>query len=637
MELTDIRGIGIKTKNALNAKGIFSCKDLAKMMPNKYYNLTQPAKFIPNTKASTMYIELKTEPKTQYVKNLTITKAEALDIIGQSTINIIWYNQKYAKRAYHAGKRYIVYGNSRIQDFIVVAIFPEAKKDEILAIYPVYSKIGISRKLLQNAILECQKIEKIESIIPDNLLTKYNITSLSDAYKNIHKAKTQYELEQSLKRIELENAIEYLVKIGIYIKQNSVTRKEYTNLNYERYENELPYELTKSQRKVLEEIIEDYRIPKSQNRLIQGDVGSGKTMIALISALISIQNGYQVAFMVPTEILAQQHYNEYNKYFRNYAKSTIITSSDNKREDKEREVKSGETKLVFGTHILAQKLQFKNLGLVIIDEQQRFGVEIRGKLIEKSETRDNISISATPIPRSIKLSNLGILSTSRIEERPNKMQVETHFVSKNKESQMWEYLKSKSKIFVVCPRIEDEEDPFVDEERVSVEGITKKLKKIYGETNVLRIDGKTDSNKQRETVEKFYNGQEQILVATTVIEVGIDIPNAQAIVIIEPDKYGLSTLHQLRGRVGRNGEKGECYIIINKVLTKQAHDRLKYFKENIDGFKIAEYDYKTRGSGDINGTKQTGDNGIIYSKEVFEEAQVIVNEMNIKKVTIAEN
>ena len=637
MRLIDIKGIGEKSKTALESKGVFSCEDLAKFLPSKFYNITKPEAFVSNKKAIVVEVELLEDPSTHFAKRIAITRAKAQDVSGR-VIGLVWFNQRYAKNAYKKGNRYIVYGNSRANEVVVVSMKPASQKQEFLGMFPVYKKTGISRKVLQSAIFECQTLFPITSIISDRLHQKFGLLPLADAYKVVHVAKSEQELQSALERIELEKATNYLLGEGRLVGQKRKVREKLSNLDYSAFQNLLPFKLTGGQQSALSDILADFASPISANRLIQGEVGSGKTLVALIAALVCVQNGYQVAFLAPTEILARQHFQTFNKYFSSVATSVLVTSSDPNRKQAEEDVKEGKAKVVFGTHVLALSTQFFRLGLVIIDEQQRFGVELRAALVQKSQTKDTISLTATPIPRSVLLSLSGVLSSSQIAERPNANHVATHFVGKSKEAQMWEFLKSQEKVFVVCPRIEEMDDPFEDDVKISsVKAEEKKLKEIFGQDLVVRVDGSMKPENQKNVMQQFATGPQKVLVATTVIEVGVDVPSASAMVIRGADKYGLSTLHQLRGRVGRNGKEAHCFVMLDKKPQDQTLERLNFFKEHNNGFEIAEFDYSSRGAGDALGTRQSGENVVPFSAKTLQKAREVVDCMGVQKQVLVSN
>lgn len=634
MQLTDIKGIGKKSKEALESKGIFSCSDLAQFVPSSYKEIKAPTSFQPNQKGTTLLAKLLEPPKTQFIKGGSITRAKAQDTLSGRIITLVWFNQRFASKAYKQNNTYAVFGNSRQNDFNVSMAKPQEKMSEMVGLYPAYKKTGINRKTLQNAIMECLNICPPQSIIP----AQENQPNLAEAYKTLHNSTNKDQLNQALKRIQLEQAVQYLLAEGKY---NYAAKKRRPGLNttsLNQILSKIPFKLTNNQNEVLSDILSDFSQPVSSNRLIMGEVGSGKTILSHIAALLAVSNGYQVAIMCPTEILAKQHHDSFKKLFDQMATTAFLTSSNPNRAQIQQQLQNGQIQVVFGTHILSNST-YKNLGLVIIDEQQRFGVETRANLVQKSQTSDTISLSATPIPRSLLLATAGTLKVSKITQRPHKIQTKTHFVGQSKEEDLWNFVEKQPKTIVVCPKIDDEDDPFNQEpQQSSVESLTAQLKKRFGPQNVLRVDGSMQPQDQQNAVYKFKTGPAKILVATTVVEVGIDIPQSNTLIIRGADRFGLSTLHQLRGRIGRNGQESHCFIMLDKNPTEQSLNRLTYFKDHNNGFDIAEYDYQTRGAGDMFGTKQSGDSSIPFSAEVFDAAQQIVSKMqNVKQTNIANN
>ena len=636
MKLTELKGIGEKSKNALFQKGIFSCEDLAKFLPSSYREISVPQEFASNKKGITISVCLLEEPKTNHIKKLSITRAKAQDLLSNRVITLVWFNQPFAAKAYKKDQKYIAFGTSRQNDFHVSLLSKAEKSDEIIGQYAIYKKTGIKRSVLQNAIIQSIKSVKMASFLPISVEKKYNLKNLSDSYLQLHTSKSTQEIQQALKRIELEKAILFLQNEGEFCVQKN--RERVLNLNTKN-EISLPFVLTDDQQKAVEEIKADLKKSESMNRLIMGEVGSGKTMVAFIASIYFLQAGYQVAFLAPTEILAQQHKASFDKYFSTLFKSVLLTSTTPNKNEILKDVQNGQAKMIFGTHILSQSANFSNLGLVVIDEQQRFGVETRANLIAKSVTGDTLSLSATPIPRSVLLSLSGTLKTTKIKNRPFEQNIKTHFVSPQRQPDMWDYLKNQSKLFVICPKIEEEDsDIFESNSTKSTQEIQKELGQIFGVQNVLRVDGSFSHEKQNQIMQKFIFSTAKVLVATTVVEVGVDIKDVSNIVIFNPERFGLSSLHQLRGRVGRDGKESHCFLLEGENISKEAKERLNFFKNHNNGFEIADYDFKSRGAGDAFGTKQSGEYVLPFSAETLNFAKAILKDTKAqKRVLIAPN
>ena len=348
----------------------------------------------------------------------------------------------------------------------------------------------------------------------------------------------------------------------------------------------------------------------SCNRLIQGDTGSGKTLVAIWAMFLAAENGYQSVLIAPTQILATQHFLLANVLFKNCNFGIEILKNGQKIDERRailRKIRSGDAKMVFATtSVLSDEVVFKNLQIVVGDEQHRFGVNERARLAGKSAAVDFISLSATPIPRSVSLVLFGGLDITRMEARPFDFNIQTNIVSQNKIMDMWRFILAQTEegrtCFVVCPKIDDDEEK---DEIMSTTKLTKSLKTIFGDA-VAELNGKMKDEKKNALLADFKAGKIKVLVATTVVEVGIDSADAGVIVIMNPERFGLATLHQLRGRVGRDGRKGYCFCAVTNPIAPKALERLKFFKDHLNGFEIADYDLKTRGAGDIYGTRQHG-------------------------------
>ena len=627
MKLTEIKGIGEKSKNALESKGIFSCEELARVLPSSFKEISAPVAFYENAKAITIKVQLLEDPKTAFVKGITITRAKVQDLLSGRVITLTWFNQRFAAKAYKKDEEYVVFGSSRLNDFTVS--LAKKTESELVGMYPSYKKTGIKQKVLSAAIID--SIEKcgVESIIPNKIAAKHNLASLEECHKICNTSKNKTDLAHALERIEVERAVSFLLQEGSLRLQSKCKRKPLDCSMAGEIVSCLPYNLTNSQKSAVNEIVSDLYGGSSMNRLVMGEVGSGKTLVAFIAALLFVKNGYQVAFMAPTEILAKQHYNSFNKYFGGMAKSLLVTSSIDGKKQILKEIENGAANLIFGTHILSGAVKFNNLGLCVIDEQQRFGVEARALLAQKSTTGDILSLSATPIPRSVLLSLSGVLSATKMEGRPFAFNAKTYFVGKDKENDMWQYVGSQNKAFVICPRIDEEESEIEadSDSAESVDGVTRKLQKLFGKEQVVRVDGSLQKEQQTKAMQSFSTSKAKIMVATSVVEVGVDVSDASTMVILGANKFGLSSLHQLRGRIGRNGADAHCFILLPSNLTVQAKERLDFFRTHTSGFEIAEYDFKTRGAGDAFGTKQSGEVVLPFSSKVLELSKQIVKEI----------
>ena len=636
MELTKIPGIGEKSEKALNEKGIFSYEDLAQIRPIKYYEINDASEFNPNAEKISLEIKLISKPQILRIKKLLITKAKAEDIKSKTELELVWYNQKYVGQVYEVGKAYFVFGNIKQKHLQVLLMVDLENKKDIIGLFPIYKRYGIPRKTLINAIKYSQSNIKLTSKISKQEEEKYNLMGLLESYKILNNPISTKELELANFRIDVEKAIDFITSEGSFVRQNRINRKPLDCSKCNILIKKLPFMLTKSQHLALKNVIDDFLGEKSCNRLIQGEVGSGKTILAFLSALIFVQNSYQVAIMAPTEILARQHYENFNNIFGINYDSVLLTSSQKNKNEIYNLIKHKSPLIIFGTHVLANSVEFNNLGLVIIDEQHRFGVETRAKLIEKSKTRDTISLSATPIPRSLMLSLMNILSISQLNERPSSYNISTHIVNEKYYERLWNYINHQDKCFVVCPRIYDIDDPF-SEQKSNVEIFQKKLESKFGKSQVLRLDGDMKQLEQENIIKQFKLGNEKILLSTTIIEVGVDLKNVNNMVILGAENFGLATLHQLRGRIGRDGKEAHCFLLFDKKkISKKSYERIKFFKEHDNGLEIAEFDFNTRGTGDIFGLRQSGDCNWPFTMQALKVADKLIGNRE-KKIYISNN
>ena len=454
--------------------------------------------------------------------------------------------------------------------------------------------------------------KEINDYIPSCYLEKYNFVNKKTALNIIHNPSTMEKLKEVTIRLKYEELFAFMFKIN-YLKlqnkkKNNGLIREIDQNKIDEFIKKLPYKLTNDQLNAINEIIEDLKSPNRMNRLLQGDVGSGKTIVSFIGMLANHYSGYQSALMAPTEILATQHYNNLKKFLEGTdIKVELLTGSTTKKDKQQiyKGLKEGTISMIVGTHALIQEeVEYCNLGLVITDEQHRFGVHQRANLQNKGKRPDVLYMSATPIPRTYALTIFGDMDVSTIKERPKGRQKIDTFVRKNSEikevlGMMYEELKKGHQVYVIAPLIEDSENS----DLATVCNLKDQMKLAFGEHYKIDIvHGKMASGAKDMIMNQFKNNEIQILISTTVVEVGVDVPNATTIVIFDADRFGLSTLHQLRGRVGRGTSKSMCILISDSDA-----ERLKIMEKEDDGFVISEEDFKLRGHGDLFGTKQSGD------------------------------
>ncbi len=492
------------------------------------------------------------------------------------------------------------------------------------------------------SVLE-QYSSSIEETLPESILHKYGLIQINDALRGIHFPNTMEHAEQSRIRLAFNEIYFFQYYILLLKKNNNIVSAHSRNITAgitEKFIETLKFKLTKDQLRAVDELSADLNSPCPMNRLLQGDVGSGKTVVALTGAIITINRGLQAAMMVPTEILAQQHYETSLKILPGNIRTILITGSMTQKEKKAayEKISSGNVDFIIGTHALIQSaVNFKKLGYIIIDEQHRFGVEQRGKLRTKGETPDLLVMTATPIPRSLSMTLYGDLDVSYIREKPSdRLPVKTLAFPESRLSgvynSMRNYLKQGRQIFYVLPIIEESEKIDL---KSAVETYNHLKDKIFTDMSVALLHGKIPQNEKEDIMLQFRNGVINILVSTTVIEVGIDIPNANVMVIEHSERFGLAQLHQLRGRVGRGGHQSFCILVHPEKISGDAMERIKILTESDDGFIISEKDLQLRGSGQLIGTRQHGFTDFEFT-DLGTDIDVIINARKEAEIAVSE-
>ncbi|MCS7259077.1 MAG: ATP-dependent DNA helicase RecG, partial [candidate division WOR-3 bacterium] len=451
--------------------------------------------------------------------------------------------------------------------------------------------------------------------LPENILKKYNFPNITKTLHEIHFPQKLTNAQSARNRLIFEEFFYFelvlaLQKLNVLKSTKGYILEDKGNLT-KRFINSLPFNLTTGQQKVLNEIKSDMAKPRPMNRLLQGDVGSGKTVIAIYAMLIAIENGYQAALMAPTEILAEQHYFVWHQRLKELGVSSCLLTGSTKSKERKiiyEGISNGSIQLIFGTHALIEEnVKFHKLGIAVIDEQHRFGVMQRAALLNKGINPDFLVMTATPIPRTLQLTLYGDLDISHLTEKPpGRKKIITRLVDEKYRSQVYQFIKEslvkKKQIYIVCPLIEESEKTDL---RAAIKTY-EEVQKIFQEAKVGLIHGRLKSEERIKIMEDFRSQKLDILVTTTVIEVGVDIPNASVMIIEHPERFGLSQLHQLRGRIGRGTEISYCILITSISPNSSAYDRLKFFESNDDGFLLAEKDLEIRGPGEIFGTRQHG-------------------------------
>lgn len=610
--LEDLKGIGPKTISNLNDINIYTVKDLLTNYPFRY-NVYKPEVLNIQDLNETVVLtgEVYSSPKVFYIKG-NLNRLSFKFNTSNKLINVTLFNRAFLKQHLNINSTITVIGKYNLKTNTLTAndikLIPILK----LTIEPVYHLSQKIKKAAYKKILSTilNGDFKCDSYIPDYIEEKYKFITKRDAILNIHNPKNLDILKASRLYLIYEELFVFMIKI-IYLKNknNDNVNRMVKTYDSEKLNNiifKLPFKLTDQQVNALEDIKSDFNLPTRMNRLIMGDVGSGKTIVAFLALYINYLAGFQGVLMAPTEVLAKQHYQNMLNLFGNLMRVDIITGSV-KKVDKIKiltKVKTGDIDILIGTHaLLNEDIVYKNLGLVITDEQHRFGVNQRRILQEKGNNVDVLYLSATPIPRTLALTIYGDMSISQIKSKPaDRKEIYTKLV-KNKDIKtvletMVNEIKLGHQIYVVAPLIDDEESSLD-----SVITLENKLNVAFNKKIPMGLlHGQMKNSQKDEIMSNFTNGKIKILISTTVIEVGVDVANATMMVIFNAERFGLATLHQLRGRVGRNSLQSYCYLISDSDT-----ERLKVLEESNDGFYISEQDFKLRGSGDVFGVKQSGE------------------------------
>lgn len=613
MELTQIKGLGMKTCEKLDKLGIKDIKSLLTFYPFRYNIIKRSnLKEVKNNEQITIDGIIESIPSIFYFKGKKDKMNFKLNT-GFKTFNIVIFNRGFLKSKLTIGTEITVVGKiDKIKSIIVVSdlYFGKIDKERIEPVY--HTTFGLSNKQIRKYINSTVNLGyEIDDYIPTFISQKYHLLNKSEAIRHLHNPVDEIKLKQSIKRTKYEELFVYMLKMN-YLKQSKkIDHGLKRDISYDKVEqfiDDLPFELTRDQIKSVEEIYKDLTEDMRMNRLLQGDVGSGKTIVAFITMYINYLGGYQSALMAPTEILAQQHYQNSKELFKKYnIDIALLTGKTKTKEKKEiyEKLKNGTIDFIIGTHALfTDDVIYKNLGLVITDEQHRFGVNQRSNLKNKGTTPDILYMSATPIPRTYALTLYGDMDVSNIKTLPSgKKQIitilKTEKEIKDVLTSMYNELKQRHQIYVVAPLIEESDK--IDLKNVY--DLEEKFNKAFGKIcNIDILHGKMKPSEKEEVMQKFKENKINILISTTVIEVGVDVKNATMMVIFDAERFGLSALHQLRGRVGRNNLQSYCILISN-----YEKERLNVLTKTNDGFKVSEEDFLLRGSGDIFGLRQSGD------------------------------
>lgn len=615
-----VKGVGPTKVVMLNKLGIYTVKDLIEFFPRMYEDRTKLYKineFEQGKNALFLGTVCQKKEIKRIRKNLAIYSTYVCDENG--VCKLTWFNQKFIFQKIQEGNTYLFYGKPTMQNgrFVVegAVIYDVNELSKVQGIYPIYNlTAGITQNYIFKLVNEViSSVSMYNEIFDEDFKQKNKLMNKKDALYSVHFPSSFENVKNARNTLIFEEL--FMFQLGLMMLKNTNLQNE-KNRKYERVEKQefldlLPFKLTNAQSRVISQIENDIYSNKVMNRMVQGDVGCGKTMIAAVAMFIAVKNGYQAALMAPTTILANQHYNELSNYFSKIGiRCELLTSATTKKNKNIiiEKLKNHEIDILIGTHSLIEdNIEFDNLSLVITDEQHRFGVKQRLKLTKKNDEVDTIVMTATPIPRSLAIILYGDLDISVVDELPpGRTPIQTFTVNDSYETRVNEFIRKQvnngRQVYIVCPLVEENDELDLK----SVEMLFENYKNnIFPELNVGILHGKMKNKEKDEIMLDFKDGKIDILVSTTVIEVGISVSNATLMVIENADRFGLAQLHQLRGRVGRGDKKSYCILKSNNksLVSRQ---RMKIMVDNTDGFIIAREDLNLRGPGDFFGIRQSG-------------------------------
>lgn len=615
-----LKGVGEKRAELFNKKGIKTVEDLLYFFPRAHEDRSEFKKIADCAAGETVCIDITVFSPVRENRirgKRIISSMIACD--DSDSINVIWYNNKYVKNQFHTDERYILYGKITENKYHKKELInPVAEKKDkqhftgmIVPVYPLTE--GLTQKLVQSAMEQAIKeYGNIDEYIPDSIREKYRLSQINYAMKNIHFPESFEAYNIARRRFVFEELLTLQLALSSRKSHNTLTSGAiFSDVKQVRgFSSSLPFGLTNAQKRVINEICADLKSGKAMNRLVQGDVGSGKTAVAAAAIYLAVKNGFQAAMMAPTEILAVQHKESLDGFLKPFGINVVLLTGSMKASDKNaalEAISAGSADVVIGTHALIQNnVEFKNLALAITDEQHRFGVEQRAKLAAKGHGVHILIMSATPIPRTLALILYGDLDVSVIDELPpGRKPIKTYAVGEKMRARAYAFMekniKEGSQAYIVCPLVEETETGDLK----NASDLQKKLSERYSNIRIGLIHGRMKSKDKDSVMNGFVNGDIDVLVSTTVIEVGVNVPNANLMIIENAERFGLSQLHQLRGRVGRGAKQASCILIAhgNNEITKK---RMETMCLSNDGFYISEQDLKLRGPGDFFGTRQHG-------------------------------
>lgn len=606
-----IKGVGEKRAGLLSKLGLSSVDALLRFYPRKYLDFSSTTPIFDAELDTTVCIKAQIVSKISEEhyrgKKIKVYKFVIKDASGEATVKL--YNVTYLAASLKTGWTYLFYGKitgNLFERELSSPIIKSVDESGLHAVYPLTE--GITSHQISNIIKNALDVTALDDTLPLSVRKEYNLCGLKEGLYKIHFPKSKEDIDISRRRFAFEELFMLQAAFSILKAKNAIATPVKINADYsDEFFNSLPFEPTNAQKRVTKECIADMLSSRALNRLIQGDVGSGKTAVAAALCYTIIKNGYQAAVMAPTEILAEQHFITLSRFFENTdIKCALLTGSLNQKQKNNVKLSlaSGEINIIIGTHaLITDDVEFKNLGLVITDEQHRFGVEQRAKLSNKGNCPHRVVMSATPIPRTLAMIIYGELDVSIIDEYPkNRQTIDTYAVTQSYRERIYNFIKKHidegRQAYIVCPLVEENES----ELESAQEYYQKLCQDVFSGYRVGLLHGKQKAAEKDKIMHSFKDGEIDLLICTTVVEVGIDVPNATVMVIENAERFGLASLHQLRGRIGRGQHKSTCILISKKT----DNSRLSIMCDTNDGFKIADEDLKLRGPGDFIGKRQHG-------------------------------
>ena len=611
--LTSVKGIGPKRAELFEKLGVSCVRDLLFRLPRDYLDYTKatPISQLVNGQNAAVQVRVSGAVRFFRKKGMTMLSAPAQDETGKITLK--WFNQAYRSSQLQIGE--IIYASGRVVKKNGVSLINPSLSQALPGIVPVYPTVkGVNQRAWRDSIFACLESvwDKIPEPLPRTILERYSLVPLALALRHAHFPFSREALELARRRLDFENTLLYFVIVELQkaerLRQNGFSFD--TSGVLDRFAAQLPFPLTHAQQRVIDEISIDMRAQVPMNRLLQGDVGSGKTAIAMYALCVAAGNGKQGALLAPTEILAEQHAQNLTELF---GEVVVLLKGSMKKAQRDaalKKIADGSALIVVGTHaLLSGDVRFCDLGCIVTDEQHRFGVRQRAAMLEKGTRPDMLVMSATPIPRTLALILYGDLDISVIDELPpGRKPIKTSVIRANKREDMYAYIAAQAKegvqSYVVCPAIEESDTI----ECPSVDALFAELKKKLPEIKIAKLHGQMKEADKERVMRAFRAGETDVLVTTTVIEVGVHVPNACIMVVEGAERFGLSQLHQLRGRVGRSAKQAYCFLLYG-VERSEENERMLTMTQTNDGFEIAQKDLLLRGPGDFIGTRQHGEDG----------------------------